>query len=97
MHEISVVTPAPKRQRCTKAISNTTWLTACAQPGASVSCIALEHGLNTNMLRKWIRIVKTSVPRREFADWRLMATKHHLELPFGGKYRLDVGALGAQV
>ena len=26
----------------------------CLQPGASVSGIAVEHGLNPNMVRKWI-------------------------------------------
>jgi transposase len=28
---------------------------ACLQPGVSVARIALEHGLNANLLRKWIR------------------------------------------
>ena len=27
---------------------------ACAQPGASVAAIALAHGVNANLLRKWI-------------------------------------------
>lgn len=27
----------------------------CRQPGASVSAIALAHGLNANLLRKWLR------------------------------------------
>ena len=26
----------------------------CMQPGVSVSAVALEHGVNTNLLRKWI-------------------------------------------
>ena len=26
----------------------------CMAPGASVSALALEHGINTNLLRKWI-------------------------------------------
>ena len=26
----------------------------CLQPGASVSGVAVEHGLNPNMVRKWI-------------------------------------------
>jgi transposase len=34
-------------------------ITACAQPGASVARIALEHGLNANMLRKWIRLAQS--------------------------------------
>ena len=28
-------------------------LAACGQPGASVSAVALAHGLNTNLVRKW--------------------------------------------
>ena len=28
---------------------------ACQEPGASVAAIALANGLNTNMLRKWVR------------------------------------------
>jgi len=28
-------------------------LAACEQPGASVSAVALAHGLNTNLVRKW--------------------------------------------
>ena len=26
----------------------------CLEPGVSVSAVALEHGVNTNLLRKWI-------------------------------------------
>jgi transposase len=28
-------------------------LAACEQPGASTSAVALAHGLNTNLVRKW--------------------------------------------
>lgn len=31
---------------------------ACLEPGVSVSRLALEHGINTNLLRKWIRQAK---------------------------------------
>ena len=30
-------------------------IAACLQPGVSVAAIALANGLNTNMLRKWVR------------------------------------------
>jgi transposase-like protein len=30
-------------------------VTACRQPGASVARVALEHGLNANLVRKWLR------------------------------------------
>lgn len=29
-------------------------MAACRQPGASVAAIALAHGLNTNVVRKWL-------------------------------------------
>ena len=31
---------------------------ACAQPGASVAHIALEHGLNANLVHRWRRIAQ---------------------------------------
>ena len=29
-------------------------LAECAQPGASVAAVALAHGLNVNLVRKWL-------------------------------------------
>ena len=29
-------------------------LSECRQPGASVSAVAIAHGLNTNVVRKWL-------------------------------------------
>ncbi|MBI2750944.1 MAG: transposase, partial [Burkholderiales bacterium] len=29
-------------------------LAACARPGASVAAVALDHGLNANVVRKWL-------------------------------------------
>jgi len=34
---------------------------ACLQPGVSVARIALEHGLNANLLRKWIQSYREQV------------------------------------
>ncbi|KAA3532983.1 MULTISPECIES: IS66-like element accessory protein TnpA [Pseudomonas syringae group] len=28
----------------------------CAQPGASIASVALSHGLNANLVHKWIRL-----------------------------------------
>ena len=63
MNEISVVNPAPKRKRYTKAFKHNV-IAACAQPGASVARIALKHGLNANMLRKWIRLGQNKSARK---------------------------------
>jgi transposase len=37
---------------------------ACAVPGASVAAVALEHGLNANLLRRWL---KASAPGKSGA------------------------------
>ncbi|MGX9147749.1 IS66-like element accessory protein TnpA [Mesorhizobium sp. 128a] len=34
---------------------------ACLEPGVSVSRLALEHGINANLLRKWIKTAKDAV------------------------------------
>ena len=34
----------------------------CAQPGASVAGVALSHGLNANLVHKWIRQQRESLP-----------------------------------
>lgn len=51
MNEISVVSPAPKRKRYTKAFKHNV-IAACAQPGASVARIALEH-CNPPVVKLW--------------------------------------------
>jgi transposase-like protein len=28
----------------------------CAQPGASIASVALSHGINANLVHKWIRL-----------------------------------------
>ncbi|WP_418230146.1 transposase [Burkholderia mayonis] len=44
---------------------------ACMQPGVSVARMALEHAVNANLLRKWIR------------DWGLELTRFRGHLSFG--------------
>ena len=38
-----------------EAASKARLVTACLEPGVSVSRLALEHGVNANLLRKWIK------------------------------------------
>jgi len=33
----------------------------CLAPGASVSAVSLAHGFNTNLVRKWIRVIPVTV------------------------------------
>lgn len=37
-------------------------VSACQQPGASVAQIAMSHGINANLVHKWIRNTKPSKP-----------------------------------
>ena len=38
-------------------------LAECAQPGASVAAVAMAHGLNANLVRKW-RKAKVTAPQQ---------------------------------
>lgn len=48
-------------------------LAACAEPGASVSSIALAHGLNTNLVHKWRRQARRAVSKSPSATTRVLA------------------------
>ena len=48
-------------------------LAECAQPGASVAAIALAHGLNVNLLRKWL--VGRGIKRTALAAPRTVTRK----------------------
>ncbi len=34
----------------------------CLQPGASVSSVAISHGINANVIRKWLPIYRDQTP-----------------------------------
>jgi len=36
------------------------WSSDCLAPGASVAAVALEHGFNANLVRKWVRMHRAS-------------------------------------
>lgn len=38
-------------------------LTACTQPGASIAAVALQHGMNTNVLHRWLKDHRQESPR----------------------------------
>src|SRR5262245_6660525 len=42
------------RRRMHSAEFKAVVLAECEQPGASVAAVALSHGLNVNLLRKWL-------------------------------------------
>ena len=45
----------PRARRVHGAQIKAKVLAACRQPGASVSAVALAHGLNANVVHKWLR------------------------------------------
>lgn len=53
MTHVSVPKPYQKRRRYSKELK-TRIVAECLVPGASVSRISLDHGLNANMVRRWI-------------------------------------------
>lgn len=41
-------------------------VTTCLEPGVSVSRLALEHGVNANLVRKWMRKAREERPLPSF-------------------------------
>jgi transposase len=58
MSSLSVPQAPKKRRRYSKAFMARI-VTICQQPSASVSRIALDHGLNANLVRRWIKLDET--------------------------------------
>jgi transposase len=55
--------PAPRRRHGAEVKAKV--LAACSEPGASIAAVALSHGLNANLVRKWIvgrGLKRTGVP-----------------------------------
>jgi transposase-like protein len=64
----------------------------CLQPGASVSSVAISHGINANVIRKWLPIYrdKSFAPLPAFVPLQPMPKRHSDEavviaLPLGDK------------
>lgn len=46
---------APRTRRTYTAQFKVQLVTACLQPGASIAALAREHGMNANVLHRWLR------------------------------------------
>jgi len=53
MNELSVTKPYQRRRRFSREFKAEI-VAKCLEPGASVSRISLDNGLNANMVRRWI-------------------------------------------
>ena len=51
-----MTTALPARHRRNHSIEfKTKLVTMCSQPGVSVSAVAQAHGVNANLLRRWMK------------------------------------------
>ncbi|MDV2080365.1 IS66-like element accessory protein TnpA [Marinobacter xestospongiae] len=57
MNDLSVTKPYQRRRRFSRDFKAEI-VAKCLEPGASVSRISLDNGLNANMVRRWIREVQ---------------------------------------
>ena len=55
-HQISVV-PVTKKRKTYSAEFKQHIVQACKVQGVSTASVALQHGLNTNLVSKWIRLI----------------------------------------
>ena len=62
----------------------------CLQPGATVSSVAIRHGINANVIRKWLPLYRDQTPAALPAFVPLRATPKRpadasviIELPLG--------------
>ena len=54
--------PSPRRRHGADLKARV--LAECAKPGASVAAVALQHGLNANLVHRWRRLAAGDAPAR---------------------------------
>ena len=72
MNNVSATKPYQKRRRFSPEFKADI-VAECLEPGASVSRISLENGLNTNMVRRWINEARRAPKRSGFVSVALPA------------------------
>jgi len=62
----------------------------CLQPGASISSVAISHGINANVIRNWLPLFRDQLPATlsafvavKVAPKRQAESSVIIELPFG--------------
>lgn len=71
-------------------------LAECAVPGASVSAVALAHGLNTNLVHTWRRLARPdkekAAPAQEFIalPWQPPAPPPSSAVPAPAEIRIEL-------
>lgn len=99
MDDISVL-PAPRRRRRHSPEFKARIVAACQEPGVSVARVALDHGLNANMVRQWVkasRMAPTTSPGT-FVPLALPApTTEALSTVRDGVIRIEVPRAGGAI
>jgi transposase len=67
---------------------------ACRQPGASVAAVALEHGINANLVHRWLRQAEGDAREAEVVPARMELSSGFMPLPLpqsvSGDIRVEV-------
>jgi len=92
------VSEAPnKRRRFTPAFKARI-LADCQQPGASIARIALDHGLNANLVHKWIRASRQQSPSSSFLPIALPAPSAQSQASGSGEsIRIEIPRTGGSL
>ncbi len=62
-------TPSPRRRRRLHSDEFKARVVAsCVQPGMSMAAVAMAHGINANLLRRWVREAEMKPPARALAQ-----------------------------
>lgn len=95
MSSLSVPPARQKRRRFSRDFKARI-VAACQQPGVSVSRIALDNSLNANMVRRWIKDAKRTVPA--FVPVPLPTPSAPMEAtPAGRSIRIEIPRAGGPV
>lgn len=75
-------------------------IVALCQPGVSVSALALAHGVNANMLRRWIKEYSGTLPlQTSQAPGKLIPVQVELPIPAktGESIEIDIQRNGTRI
>ncbi|MCY0389998.1 transposase, partial [Robbsia sp. Bb-Pol-6] len=60
MHTIAEEAPRGRTRRTYSASFRAELIEQCRQPGVSCSAVAVSHGMNPNVLRRWIKEIDSA-------------------------------------
>lgn len=83
--------PTMRRQRRHHSAEFKRQVVALCQPGVSISAVALAHGINANMLRRWIREYSGAIPpQTSQAPGKLVPVQVDMPSPAPGSESIEI-------